>query len=84
MAAQMTFGEGSITTELYYLDCSTLRAEPMPNNKTDLLMGKSKIVKHLKDSFDYCVTIFDKLDDQKILSSQQMTASFLHPVVHNH
>jgi hypothetical protein len=47
-------------------------------------MGKSKIVKHLKDSFDYCVTIFDKLDDQKILSSQQMTASFLHTVVHNH
>jgi hypothetical protein len=84
--AQMTFGEWiNHSTERNYLDCSTLRGEPnpMPKSKTDLLKGKGEIIEHLKDSFTYCVTTFDKLDDQKILSSPQMTASFLHIIVHN-
>ena len=84
--AQMTFGEWiNHSTERNYLDCSTLRGEPnpMPKSKTDLLKGKDEIVKNLKDSFAYCVATFDKLDDQKILSTTQMTASFLHTVVHN-
>ena len=83
---QMTFGEWiNHSTERNYLDCSTLRGEPnpMPKSKTDLLKGKDEIVKNLKDSFAYCVATFDKLDDQKILSTPQMTASFLHTVVHN-
>jgi hypothetical protein len=84
--AQMSFGEWiNHSTERNYLDCSTLRGEPnpMPKSKTDLLKGKSEILQNLKDSFVYCVATFDKLDDQKILSSPQMTASFLHTVVHN-
>ena len=84
--AQMSFAEWiNHSTERNYLDCSTLRGEsnPMPKGKTDLLKGKSEIVKNLKVSFDYCMATFDKLDDVKILSSPQMTASFLHTVVHN-
>ena len=84
--AQMTFGEWiDHSTERNYLDCSTLRGEPnpMPKSKTDLLKEKAEIVQNLKESFAYCVATFDKLDDQKILSSPQMTASFLHTVVHN-
>lgn len=84
--AQMSFGEWiNHSTERNYLDCSTLRGEPnpMPKSKTDMLKEKGEIVKNLKDSFNYCVATFEKLDDQKILSSPQMTAAFLHTVVHN-
>jgi hypothetical protein len=84
--AQMSFGEWiNHSTERNYLDCSTLRGEPnpMPKAKTDLLKTKAEITKALADSFDYCDTTFDKLDDQKILSSQQMVIAFLHTTVHN-
>jgi hypothetical protein len=85
-AAQMTFGEWmNHSTERNYLDCSTLRGEPnpMPKSKTEMLKEKDEIVKNLKDSFIYCAAAFDKLDDQKILASPQMTAAFLHTVTHN-
>jgi hypothetical protein len=84
--AQMTFGEWiNHSTERNYLDCSTLRGEPnpMPKEKTDLLKTKDEIVKNLKDSFTYCDATFAKIDDQKILSSPQLTFSFLHTTVHN-
>jgi hypothetical protein len=84
--AQMTFGEWiNHSTERNYLDCSTLRGEanPMPKAKTDLLKTKDEIIKNLHESFAYCDATFDKLDDQKILSSPQMTFSFLHTTVHN-
>jgi hypothetical protein len=55
----------------------------MPKAKTDLLTGKATIAKALADSFDYCDAAFDKLDDAKILSSQQMVIAFLHTTVHN-
>jgi hypothetical protein len=48
-----------------------------------MLKGKSEIVKNLNDSFVYCIATVDQLDDPKILSSPQMTASCLHTVVHN-
>jgi len=83
---QMDFGQWiNHSTERNYLDCSTLRGEPnpMPKAKTDMLKSKADIVKNLKESFDYCDTTFTKLDDQKILSSPQMVASFLHTSVHN-
>ncbi len=83
---QMTFGEWiNHSTERNYVDCSTLRGEPnpMPKSKTDMLKEKDEIAKNLKDSFAYCVAAFDNLDDQKILSSPQMTAAFLHTVTHN-
>jgi hypothetical protein len=84
--AQMTFGEWiNHSTERNYLDCSTLRGEPnpMPKAKTDLLKTKDEIIKNLQASFAYCDATFEKLDDAKILSSPQMTFSFLHTTVHN-
>ena len=83
---QMTFGEWiNHSTERNYLDCSTLRGEtnPMPKSQTDQIRGKNDVVKNLKESFAYCVATFEKLDDPKILSSQQMAIAFLHTVVHN-
>jgi hypothetical protein len=84
--AQMDFGEWiNHSTERNYLDCSTLRGEPnpMPKAKTDLLKAKADIAKVLAESFDYCDATFEKLTDQKILSSQQMVIAFLHTTVHN-
>jgi len=83
---QMDFGQWiNHSTERNYLDCSTLRGEtnPMPKAKTDLLKTKAEIASALAASFDYCDATFDKLDDQKILSSPQMVTSFLHTTVHN-
>jgi hypothetical protein len=84
--AQMDFGQWiNHSTERNYLDCSTLRGEPnpMPKAKTDLLKTKAEISKALAESFDYCDATFEKLNDQKILSSPQMVTSFLHTTVHN-
>src|SRR3954447_4241842 len=84
--AQMDFGEWiNHSTERNYLDCSTLRGEPnpMPKAKTDLLKAKAEIAKALAESFDYCDATFERLNDQKILSSAQMVTSFLHTTVHN-
>ena len=55
----------------------------MPKAKTDLLKTKAEIAKALAESFDYCDATFEKLNDQKILSSPQMVTSFLHTTVHN-
>jgi hypothetical protein len=84
--AQMNFGEWiNHSTERNYLDCSTLRGEPnpMPKAKTDLLKTKPEIAKALAESFDYCDATFERLNDQKILSSQPTTIAFLHTTVHN-
>jgi hypothetical protein len=83
---QMDFGQWiNHSTERNYLDCSTLRGEPnpMPKAKTDLLKTKAEISKALAESFDYCDATFEKLNDQKILSTPQLTFSFLHTSVHN-
>jgi len=84
--AQMDFGQWiNHSTERNYLDCSTLRGEPnpMPKAKTDLLKSKAEITRALAESFDYCDAAFEKLNDQKILSSPQMVTAFLHTTVHN-
>jgi len=84
--AQFSFGQWiNHSTERNYLDCSILKGEPnpMPKAKTDMITGKADVVKNLKDSFAYCDATFANLDDAKILSSPQLTASFLHTVVHN-
>jgi hypothetical protein len=83
---QMDFGQWiNHSTERNYLDCSTLRGEPnpMPKARTDLLKTKAEITAALAESFDYCDAAFAGLTDQKILSSPQMVASFLHTTVHN-
>ncbi|MEZ5286683.1 MAG: hypothetical protein R2712_18120 [Vicinamibacterales bacterium] len=82
----MTFGQWiNHATERNYVDCSTLRSEPnpMPKAKTDLLTAKDDIVRHLRESFDYCDAAFAPLDDAKILASPQMVTAFLHTTVHN-
>jgi hypothetical protein len=83
---QMDFGQWiNHSTERNYLDCSTLRGEanPMPKAKTDLLKTKAEITTALAESFDYCDATFATLTDQKILSTPQLVASFLHTTVHN-
>jgi hypothetical protein len=83
---QMDFGQWlNHSIERNYADCAGLRGEPnpMPKARTDLLRSKADIVKHLKESFDYCDATFAALDDRKILSSPQMVAFFLHTSVHN-
>jgi len=83
---QMDFGQWiNHSTERNYADCALLRGEPnpMPKAKTDAIAGKAEIVKNLKESFDYCDATFARLDDQKILASQQMVMAFLHTSVHN-
>jgi hypothetical protein len=37
----------------------------------------------LKDSFAYCAAALEKMDDQKVLATPQMSTAFLHIVVHN-
>lgn len=84
--AQMDFGQWiNHATERNYVDCAILRGEPnpMPKAKTDLLKTKDDIVRHLRESFDYCDAAFAALDDQKILASPQMVTAFLHTTVHN-
>lgn len=85
-AGQMTFGEWiNHSTERNYVDCSLLLGEPnpMPKSKTDMLKEKDEIVKNLKESLAYCAAAFDKIDDQKILSTPQLSNAFLHVFVHN-
>ncbi len=84
--AQMDFGQWiNHSTERNYADCATLRGEanPMPKAKVDALKTKAEIVKNLAESFDYCDATFKTLNDQKVLSSPQMVAAFLHTAVHN-
>ncbi len=79
---QMTFGEWLIhSMQRNYTDCATLKSETapaIPSPKT-----KEEISKALKDSFAYCAAALEKLDDQKIAASPQMSTAFLHVTVHN-
>ncbi len=81
---QMDFG-GWIkhSIERNYRDCATLRGEANPMPKTDGLKTKADIEKSLRESFEYCDAAFEKLDDQKILSTPEMVTAFLHTTVHN-
>lgn len=83
---QMTFAEWLLhSAQRNYLDCSTLKSESMPEAGKQLatLKDKAEVSKAVKDSFAYCAAVFETIDDQKVLSSPQMTYSFLHTVVHN-
>jgi hypothetical protein len=83
---QRTFGEWLLhAVERNYLDCSTLKGEPLPEaGKTYAsLKGKEAVSKALKDSFAYCAEAMEKMTDQSVIASPQMSASFLHVIVHN-
>ncbi len=83
---QMTFGEWMIhSAQRNFADCATLKGETAPKTAAELaaLKDKADISKALKDSFGYCATALEGVDDQKVISSPQMSNAFLHIVVHN-
>jgi DinB superfamily len=83
---QMTFAEWiNHSSERNYRDCSTLRSEPQPEalKRLPSLKEKAEVTKELKDSFAYCAAALEKMDDQKAASSPEMSAAFLHVIVHN-
>lgn len=83
---QMTFAEWLIhSAQRNYTDCSTLKSEPVPEaaKQLETLKDKASVSKALKDSFAYCAAALETVDDQKVLSSPQMSNAFLHIVVHN-
>ncbi len=85
-SGQMTFAEWLIhSAQRNYTDCATLKSENVPDAAKQLDPSKDKatVAKALKDSFAYCADALEKIDDQKILSSPQMSSAFLHVVVHN-
>jgi hypothetical protein len=83
---QMSFAEWiNHSTSRNYADCATLKGEPAPEGakKVESLKGKAEISQALKDSFAYCASVMEGLDDQKVLASPQLTYALLHTVVHN-
>ena len=83
---QMSFAEWiNHSSERNYRDCSTLRSEPQPEalKRLPSLKEKAEVTKELKDSFAYCAAALEKMDDQKVMSSPEMSAAFLHVIVHN-
>ncbi len=83
---QMSFAEWlNHSTERNYADCATLKAEPAPEaaKKAPGLQDKAEVAAALKDSFAYCATALEGIDEQKVLASAPMTYAMLHIVVHN-
>ena len=83
---QMTFAEWlNHSTQRNYSDCATLKSEPVPDSEKQAatLKEKGDVSKALKDSFAYCAAALAAIDDQKVLSSAQMSYAFLHIIVHN-
>jgi hypothetical protein len=83
---QMTFGQWLIhSIERNYTDCATLKGELVPDAQKQAagLKDKAEISKALKDSFSYCAAALEALDDQKVISSPQMSYAFMHVAVHN-
>jgi hypothetical protein len=83
---QMTFAEWlNHSTQRNYSDCATLKSEPVPDagNQAATLKDKTDVSKALKDSFAYCAAALANIDDQKVLSTPQMSYAFLHIIVHN-
>jgi DinB superfamily len=83
---QMSFAEWiNHSTERNYADCAVLKGESAPEaaKKVAGLKEKAEVAQALKESFAYCASALDSIDDQKVLASPQMTYSLLHIVVHN-
>jgi hypothetical protein len=80
---QMTFAQWlNHSTERNYTDCATLKSEPVP----DFAKGptsKAPVTQALKDSLAYCAKALEGIDDQKVISTPQMSYAFLHIIVHN-
>ena len=83
---QMTFAEWLIhSIQRNYSDCAVLRSEKTPEAEREApkLAGKEAVSKALKDSFAYCAEALQSMNDQKAISSPEMSYAFLHLVVHN-
>ena len=84
--AQMTFAQWLIhSAQRNYSDCAALKSEPVPEAERQAasLTTKTDVSKALKDSFAYCAEALKGVDDQKSISSDQMSNALLHLVVHN-
>src|SRR5438045_8533217 len=76
---QMTFAEWiNHSTQRNYLDCGVLRGEKsrMSEEQAALLKQKAEVAKALKESFEYCAEALKNVDDQKAVSSPQMSNAF--------
>ena len=83
---QMTFAEWlNHSTERNYTDCATLKSEPVPDSGKGpiTLSAKVAVTQALKDSLAYCAKALEGVDDQKVISTPQMSYAFLHIIVHN-
>jgi hypothetical protein len=83
---QMSFGEWlNHSTDRNYADCAVLKGEAAPEaaKKVTGLKQKAEVSQALKDSFAYCASALEGVNEQKVLASPQMTYSLLHIVVHN-
>ena len=83
---QMSFAEWiNHSTERNYSDCATLKGEAAPEaaKKVAGLKDKAEVSQALKESFAYCASALEGIDDQKVLASPQMTYALLHIAVHN-
>jgi hypothetical protein len=83
---QMTFAQWlNHATQRNYSDCAMLKSEAVSEaeKKVASLTEKAEVSKALKDSFAYCAEALKAMDDQKAISSEQVSNAFLHLVVHN-
>ena len=83
---QMTFAEWlNHSSERNYTDCATLKGEAVPDTGKGPITFFSKVpvTQALKDSFEYCSKALAGIDDQKVISTPQMSYAFLHVIVHN-
>ncbi len=83
---QMTFAEWLIhSTQRNYSDCATLKSESVPEAERQAaqLKEKAEVSKALKESFAYCAAALETMNDQKAISSDQVSYAFLHVIVHN-
>jgi hypothetical protein len=83
---QMTFAQWLVhATQRNYSDCAILKSESVSEaeRKAASLKEKAEVSKALKDSFAYCAEALKIMDDQKAISSAQVSNAFLHLIVHN-
>jgi hypothetical protein len=83
---QMSFADWLLhSAERNFTDCATLKSETPPVSGKDVhaAQGKDAVDKMVKDSFAYCASALETLDDKKITSTPGLAYSFLHTIVHN-
>jgi hypothetical protein len=83
---QRTFAEWIVhSIQRNYSDCAVLKGEPVPDGEKTApnLKEKGEVSKALKDSFAYCASALESIDDKKILATPQTTNALLHLVVHS-